>query len=80
MAAVTVKNIPDELYERLKSVAEINRRSINSEIIVCIENAVASRRISLGETLENARRLRELTAEHPISDEKFNQAKAEGRL
>ena len=80
MAAVTVKNIPDELYERLKSVAEINRRSINSEIIVCIENAVASRRISLDETLENARRLRELSAEQPISDEKFNQAKAEGRL
>ena len=72
MATVTVKNIPDELYERLKSVAEINRRSINSEIIVCIENAVVSRRINLDETLENARRLRQLTAEHPISDEKFN--------
>ncbi len=33
MATVTVKNIPDELYDRLKSVAEINRRSINSEIL-----------------------------------------------
>jgi plasmid stability protein len=64
MATVTVKNIPDELYERLKTVAQINRRSINSEIIVCIENA---------------RRLRQLTAGHRISDEEFNQAKAEGR-
>lgn len=80
MATVTVKNIPDELYERLKTVAKINRRSINSEIIVCIENAVTSRRIDPDEVLENARRLRQLTADHRISDEEFNQAKAEGRL
>jgi transposase-like protein/plasmid stability protein len=80
MATVTVKNIPDELYDRLKSVAEINRRSINSEIIMCIENTVISRRINLDEVLENARQLRQLTAGHLISDEEFNQAKAEGRL
>jgi antitoxin FitA len=80
MATVTVKNIPDVLYQRLKSVAEINRRSINSEIIVCIENAVASRRIDIDRTLENARRIRQLTAGHPISNEDFNRAKAEGRL
>jgi len=80
MATVTVKNIPNELYVRLKLVAEINRRSINSEIIMCIEKTVLSRRINLDEVLENARRLRQLTAGHPISDEEFNQAKAEGRL
>jgi antitoxin FitA len=80
VATVTVKNIPDELYERLKSVAEINRRSLNSEIIVCIENAVASRRIDIDRTLENARRIRQLTAGHPISTEDFSRAKAEGRL
>jgi len=80
MATVTVKNIPDELYDRLKSVAEINRRSINSEIIMCIENTVISRPINLDEVLENARQLRRLTAEHPISDEELSQAKAEGRL
>ncbi|MBW2340165.1 MAG: Arc family DNA-binding protein [Deltaproteobacteria bacterium] len=80
MATVTVKNIPDELYKRLKTVAEINRRSINSEIIVCIENAVTSRRINPDEVLENARRLRQLAVGHRISDEEFNQAKAEGRL
>lgn len=80
MATVTVKNIPDELYDRLKTAAEIHRRSINSEIIVCIENAVMSRRINPDEVLENARRLRQLTAGHLISDEEFSQAKAEGRL
>ena len=80
MATVTVKNIPDELYERLKSAAEANRRSINSEIIMCIENNVISRRINLDEVLENAHQLRRLTAGHPITHEELNQAKSEGRL
>jgi plasmid stability protein len=79
MAAVTVKNITEELYERLKVVAEINRRSINSELTVCVENAVVSRRIKLDEVIENAHRLRQLTAGHPISDQEFNQSKAEDR-
>jgi plasmid stability protein len=80
MATVTVKNIPDDLYERLKAAAEADRRSINSEIILCIEQAVASRRIDPEKVLESARRLRALTADHPIDDEEFNRAKAEGRL
>lgn len=80
MATVTIKNIPDELYKRLKAVAEVNRRSINSEIIMCIENSIASQKINLDEMLDNVRQLRQLTSGHMISDEAFNKAKAEGRL
>jgi len=79
VATVTVKNIPDELYARLKSVAVMNRRSINSEIIMCIDRAVASRPIDPEKLIENARQLRKLSANHPIEDEEFNQAKANGR-
>jgi antitoxin FitA len=80
MATVTIKNIPDELYEKLKTSAENNRRSINSEIIVCIEHAVSTRRINPEEILNDARRLRQLTAKYPITNDKFNQAKTQGRL
>ena len=80
MATVTIKNIPDELYKRLKAVAEVNRRSINSEIIMCIENSISSQKINLDEMLDNVRQLRQLTSGHMISDEAFNKAKAEGRL
>ncbi len=41
MATITVKKFPDELYDRLKQSAGANRRSINSEVIVCIEWARA---------------------------------------
>jgi plasmid stability protein len=40
MPTITVKNIPTELYELLKQSAAANRRSINSEILTCIERAV----------------------------------------
>ena len=80
MPAITVKNIPPELYERLKKSAEANHRSINSEIIVCIERAVRSRTLSLETTLSRARNLRERTVAYRITDDEFTQAKAEGRL
>ncbi|MEA3441264.1 MAG: Arc family DNA-binding protein, partial [Chloroflexota bacterium] len=40
MPTLTVKNIPDDLYAQLKRYAAMNRRSLNSEIIVCIERVI----------------------------------------
>ena len=80
MPTITVKNIPDKLYERLKQSAESNRRSINSEIIVCIERAVSTRPVDVAAVLARARRLREKTAAHPISNEELTRAKVAGRL
>jgi len=79
MPTLTIKNIPDDLYAQLKRHAEMNRRSLNSEVIVCIERAIRSRRISPEVALARARRLREKTARYPITDSEFNQAKMMGR-
>lgn len=40
MATVTLKNIPDRLYERLKYFAKLRHRSLNSEIIFTLEKSV----------------------------------------
>ena len=80
MVTITLKNIPQELYARLKQQAESNRRSLNSEIIFCIEQAVSSKRIDPEELIARARRLRELTADYQISDDELNAAKNSGRL
>ncbi len=79
MPTITVKNIPAEIYEKLKRAAEISRRSINSEIIACIERAVGSRRVDPDVLLANARKLREQTATHPITNRGFSRAKTAGR-
>ena len=79
MATITVKNIPAALYEQLKLAAQAHRRSVNSEIIVYIEQAVAAYPVEPDAMLASARRLRELTRTAPITDADFNQAKADGR-
>lgn len=37
MPALTIKNIPDDLYLTLKQTAESHRRSINSEVIFVLK-------------------------------------------
>jgi len=79
MHTITVKNIPPDLYERLKQVARANRRSINSEIIVCIERALRVQEVNAQAIIASARKLREKTAHYIITDDEFNRAKSEGR-
>jgi len=79
MPTITVKNVPTDLYERLKQSAEANRRSINSEVIVCIERAVRSRKIHPEAILARARKLREKTEGYRITDDEFTGAKVAGR-
>ena len=80
MPTITVKNIPADIYNKLKKSAEISHRSINSEIIAFIERAVQSQPMNPDVFLTRARKFRSKTSSHPITDDEFNQAKTAGRL
>ena len=58
MAALTIKNIPDDLYEKLKASASAHRRSINSELIYCLETVLMPRKLTAAERVCRARALR----------------------
>jgi len=55
---LTLKNIPDAVYEQLKLSAETHRRSMNSEAIVCLESVLLPAKVSVAERLARARGLR----------------------
>lgn len=55
---LTLKDIPDELYRRLKESAASNRRSLNSEVIVRLESVLVPGRVTVSERLSRARTLR----------------------
>ena len=55
---LTLKNIPDAVYERLKAAAELHRRSLNSEAIVCLETVLLPNRATAGDRVARARELR----------------------
>lgn len=80
MANITVKNIPDDLYKNLKYVAATNHRSLNNEIIVCIEKAIRSRRIDKVEFLDRIKKLRREIKLPYLTDDVLWQIKNEGRL
>jgi len=37
MANITIRNIPASVFEKIKLLSELDRRSINSEIVLAIE-------------------------------------------
>ena len=78
MATLTIKNLPDELYEKIKTSAAVNRRSINQEVIFLIEQVLAANAVSQETTLDEVRVLREQLGIY-VTDEEINQAKNEGR-
>jgi antitoxin FitA len=71
--SITVKNIPDDLYQRLKLRAAANHRSINSEIIVCIEQILHSQQVEGSEFPPDTYRLREMKKDYHTVEE-ANQA------
>lgn len=79
MATLTIKNIPLEVYERLKHRAKANRRSINQEVIAVIERALETPPIAVDSTMERTRQIRELTAQYRLRDEDLEKWKNEGR-
>src|SRR5439155_25439010 len=42
MANLTIKNVPGRVLRRLKARAALHRRSLNLEVIVCLESLVQS--------------------------------------
>ena len=58
MATLTIKNLPDELYEELRRSAAAHRRSIIAEATVLLERALGRRAVAEDELAERARRLR----------------------
>lgn len=76
---LTLKNIPDELYRRLKASAETHRRSLNNEAIVCLESVLLPGRVDPGERLARARALRASLPRVGFKAQDIDAMKREGR-
>lgn len=76
---LTLKNIPDEVYARLKASALSHRRSLNSEAIVCLESVLLPGRATAEEVIARARAIRELLPRGKVSAKEIDAFKREGR-
>jgi len=77
MPTLTLKNIPDDLHARLKASAERNRRSLNSEILVRLEQDISRPAI---DPVVHAKTLRAFVARLPrVANEPVTRHKRQGR-
>ena len=59
MPSLTIKDIPPKLHRALRARAERNRRSLQSEIVSTLEEAVWPKPTPAGEILDRVRDFRE---------------------
>jgi antitoxin FitA len=76
---LTLKNIPDAVYERLKASAQSHRRSLNSEAIVCLESVLLPTKMPPTERLARARELRATLPKGKFSARDIDAAKRADR-
>jgi plasmid stability protein len=76
---LTLKNIPDSIYTRLREAADAHHRSMNSEVIACLEKVLAPVRIGAAGRIERARQLRSGLAGRLFDPTEIAAAIEEGR-
>jgi len=79
VANLTIKNVPDQLVQRLKVQAGLHRRSLNLEVIACLEAASRAVPIDAKEWLARARALRVTPVRLRLTDRVLNRMKQHGR-
>lgn len=79
MPMLTIKGIPDELYRTLKERAERNHRSLNGEIIACLERVVRAPTLDVERWLANVEQLKAQANLPRISTAQLTRLKNRGR-
>ena len=80
MPAITLKNIPDELYSKIKKSAKLNFRSLNSEILFRLKSSIAESKPNVQELLKKIHQLNTRMDAPKLTDKFIKNAKNEGRL
>jgi len=80
MATLTIKNVPSKLVRRLKTQASLHRRSLNLEVISCLEAATGATPVDPEALLATARAIRIVPKGLRVTDRLLKQFKNEGRL
>lgn len=76
---ITLKGIPDNIYERLKASAAANHRSLNSEVIACLEATLMTQRVSVPDQLAAIRAIRARLPEARFNHDEIDRLKRQGR-
>jgi len=74
-----LKDVPDDVYDRLKMSSRMHRRSMSSEAIVCLTAALLPSKLTPTERLARARALRAELPQGTFRGRDIDAMKREGR-
>ena len=77
MPTLTIKNLPASLHEELVARAKRNHRSLNNELVACLEQILLANVISVDTLLRDARQVRQGLG--PVDHSLVDVYKHEGR-
>lgn len=63
---LSIKNVPESVLQRLREQARANRRSLQGELLVILEDAVEPRRLTIAEARIQLSRLRLKTPDESV--------------
>lgn len=79
MASITLKGVPDDVYDEIRRSAELHRRSITQEILFRLERSLAERPIDVDDFLKRVDRLRMQAQIGPVTEAGLKKAREAGR-
>jgi plasmid stability protein len=79
VATLTIKNVPEPLVRRLKRQAAAHRRSLNFEVIACLEASAGAAPMNVDAMLARVRALRRAPTRVRVTDALLTRLKLRGR-
>lgn len=79
MPSITIKSIPEALYERLKRRAKTNHRSLNGEILECLEQSSTRGRPDVEGALQRIDAIHKKSRLTPLTNAVIRRARDKGR-
>jgi plasmid stability protein len=76
---LTVKNLPIRLHRKLKAQAQLNKRSLNGEVLEVLDRSLENKPVDVEALLEQVRRIHARLPLPPLTEELLREAKGEGR-
>lgn len=80
MKTMTLKNIPEPLLERVRLQAERNHRSVNQEVLSCLDRVVAPPPVDVDAVLKRVEALHARMKPIKTTHEQMTRFKRMGRL
>lgn len=75
---ITIRDIPDDVYEKLKHQADVHHRSINSQVIVYLKMMVQSHRRDPAQIIAQAKKIKK-KAKGTLTIQQIQEAIDQGR-